>query len=126
MKKDCYCNDQNAAREEGLPPGYCGFCDVCGRAGHIRHFPGASPQTGGWCDCHYKVAACVSPNGRYGIFLWVSLTAAILILEVFLFLHHGLFVLIGLGVLTFFLTFIVQNAIYLLLMRPKKSFSQPD
>jgi len=35
-----------------IPDGYCGFCDVCGKAGHMRAHP-RSPTTGSWCDEHY-------------------------------------------------------------------------
>ena len=54
--RDCYCNlweTDPAVFEKGLPRGYCGFCEVCGKPGHTRHYPGPRPYTGSWCDEHY-------------------------------------------------------------------------
>lgn len=34
---------------------HCGTCERCGAAGHIRHFPGAVPYTGAWCDRCYRI-----------------------------------------------------------------------
>ena len=58
--KSCYCNLWNenpeALRSQGLPEGYCGFCDTdvngrrCGRPGHMHSGPG--PFTLGYCDEH--------------------------------------------------------------------------
>ncbi len=31
----------------------CGFCEDCGKPGHICHYPGPFPYTGCWCDEHY-------------------------------------------------------------------------
>jgi O-acetyl-ADP-ribose deacetylase (regulator of RNase III) len=39
--------------EKGVPRGYCGACDDCGKPGHVRHHPGGVPFTGAWCDEHY-------------------------------------------------------------------------
>ena len=61
--KNCYC---------GPDQEYCGTCDVCGRPGHVRHFPGAAPYTGSWCDRHYFTTALLHPNGAYGCWLWAS------------------------------------------------------
>lgn len=62
-EKDCYCGPDDA---------YCGTCRVCGRPGHTRHFPGAAPYTGAWCDFHYLRTALLHPNGRYGCWLWAG------------------------------------------------------
>ena len=58
--KNCYCNLWNenpeALRSQGLPEGYCGFCDTdvngrpCGKPGHMHSGPG--PFTVGYCDEH--------------------------------------------------------------------------
>ena len=64
-KRGCYCGlwEKNPAFYEtrGVPRGYCGFCMKCGKPGHTRHFPGAVPFTGCWCDFHYRVASIIHP-----------------------------------------------------------------
>lgn len=57
---------------EGIPRGYCGFCDVCGKPGHTRHFPGAVPATGTWCDFHYWRLALTHPAGSWGCLVWLG------------------------------------------------------
>ena len=56
---ECYCSrledDATSFEENGIPKGYCGICDICGKQGHIRHFPGPLPYTGSWCDEHYDM-----------------------------------------------------------------------
>ncbi len=52
--KNCYC-DPSRRLITGID-GWtlqCGKCDVCGRLGHTRHFPGPIPHTGGWCNYHW-------------------------------------------------------------------------
>jgi hypothetical protein len=55
--------DPQALIDQGVPEGYRGFCTteiggrVCGKPGHVRHFPGSRPYTGAWCDEHYTGAA---------------------------------------------------------------------
>lgn len=75
--RNCYCSPDGsvpgASGNAGLPPGYCGTCDVCGKPGHTRHFPGASPVTGAWCDTHYRRTAWLHPLGHYGRWLYVFL-----------------------------------------------------
>lgn len=70
----CYCGvfdrDPKLRKKEGLPPGYCGLCDVCGRPGHTLHFPGSVPYTGSWCKFHYYRAMILHPNGAVGFYLW--------------------------------------------------------
>ena len=44
--RNCYC---------GEGPTHCGTCQVCGKPGHARHFPGPLPYTGSWCDTHYTI-----------------------------------------------------------------------
>jgi hypothetical protein len=44
-ERGCYCGiwEKNPAHfeSEGIPRGYCGLCEKCGRPGHTRQFPGA-------------------------------------------------------------------------------------
>ena len=57
----CYCHlwetNPQSLIKEGLPRGYCGFCEaeikgkVCGKPGHIRQ--GNGPYSACWCDEHY-------------------------------------------------------------------------
>ena len=53
-KLGCYCilwdKDPEHLKNKQVPEGYCGLCETCGRPGHTRHFPGAVPYTGPWCD----------------------------------------------------------------------------
>lgn len=48
----CYCFQRNYSSEifKDIPEGYCGFCDICGKPGHIRTL---GAFTGCWCDKHY-------------------------------------------------------------------------
>lgn len=46
--RSCYCKPGETT---------CGTCERCGAAGHTRHFPGAVPATGAWCDRCYSVVA---------------------------------------------------------------------
>ncbi len=67
---DCQCSlwttKPDFLASQGLPRGYCGHCEVCGQAGHVRHFPGPSASTGVWCDRHYRRTAWLHPMGWYG------------------------------------------------------------
>jgi len=46
-----YCGERekNPNAFRGIPPGYCGFCDCCGKPGHMCAHPHL-PTTGAWCD----------------------------------------------------------------------------
>jgi len=81
-ERGCYCEiwDKNPAffESQGVPRGYCGFCQRCEAPGHTRHFPGAAPYTGCWCDRHYRVLSIVHPLGRIGMFVYFGLLALIL------------------------------------------------
>jgi hypothetical protein len=59
MERNCYCDlwtkSPEVLRKQGIPEGYCGICERCGRPGHLRHFPGPVPYTGAWCDRCYKM-----------------------------------------------------------------------
>lgn len=78
----CYCDLWNKSpetlEEQGVPRGFCGLCDVCGKPGHLQHFPGAVPFTGAWCKKHYYRAMIVHPFGTVGFCLW-SLGALLII-----------------------------------------------
>lgn len=65
-------------RNSGVPEGYCGLCEVCERPGHSRHFPGASPATGTWCDKHYNRLRFLHPNGAIGCFLYLALIIGVI------------------------------------------------
>jgi len=41
--------------------------------GHLRHFPGAVPVTGVWCDRHYRRLAIIRPRGHVGRRLYPAL-----------------------------------------------------
>lgn len=77
-QRSCYCFlwEQNAEslRQQGIPPGYCGMCQVCGAAGHTRHYPGPVPYTGAWCDACYAQLADRATLGRF--IHWVLLLIA--------------------------------------------------
>ena len=80
-ERGCYCGlwEKNPTHFEslGVPRGYCGFCQTCGSPGHTRHFPGAVPSTGCWCDVHYRRASWLHPLGTYGIFFYTAVIAAV-------------------------------------------------
>ena len=58
-----YCEGMSAEfrRSHHIPEGFCGICDRCGKPGHTRHFPGALPYTGTWCDHCYHIVAWTGP-----------------------------------------------------------------
>ena len=64
----CYCflweQDPESLRAQGIPPGYCGMCQVCGKPGHTRHYPGSVPCTGTWCETCYAKLNRGLPLGR--------------------------------------------------------------
>jgi len=60
---DCYC---------GPDDDYCATCQVCGRPGHLRHFPGAAPYTGSWCGFHYWRLKLLHPSGAIGCWIWLA------------------------------------------------------
>ena len=65
--KDCYCGPEDR---------FCATCGVCGRPGHLRHFPGAAPVTGAWCEWHYRRLKVLHPNGSIGCWLYLSMGVA--------------------------------------------------
>jgi hypothetical protein len=84
--RDCYCDldssDGTAAATSEVPPGFCGVCDVCGRPGHTRHFPGTAPVTGTWCDTHYRRTAWLHPMGHYGRSLYAGVALALALIAI--------------------------------------------
>lgn len=88
----CYCglwSKKPAALEKrGIPRGFCGLCDVCGKPGHILHFPGAAPYTGAWCKKHYYMTMVLHPRGSIGIFIWGFVMLAIIALAAAFFLGY--------------------------------------
>jgi len=77
----CYCDirekDPSFYEAKGVPRGYCGFCEKCGKPGHTRHFPGAAPYTGTWCDSHYRRLSLLHPLGFPGSLLYFGLPLAL-------------------------------------------------
>lgn len=78
MKADCYCNPKGehpkSLEREGIPSGYCGICERCGKPGHTRHFPGPVPCTGSWCDRCYRLLPWITPA------LWIPRIAIVVLL----------------------------------------------
>lgn len=78
-ERGCYCelwDTKPAALEsQGVPRGYCGFCQVCGAPGHTRHFPGGVGYTGCWCDRHYRRLSWLHPLAWPGMFVYLLLVA---------------------------------------------------
>ncbi len=66
----CYCRPGQS---------HCASCQVCGRAGHLQHFPGAAPYTGAWCDWHYRRLMVLHPNGRIGGLLYPAVFVGLII-----------------------------------------------
>lgn len=79
----CYCmiwdKNPNQYLKRSIPAGYCGFCNVCGEPGHIRHFPGSAPYTACWCERHYKRLLYLHPSGFYGCYLYLALFVLLLL-----------------------------------------------
>ncbi len=59
-----------------------GPCESCGRRGELRHFPGASPSSGVWCERHYRRLLWLHPLGHYGRWLWGAALVAVAALVV--------------------------------------------
>ena len=49
--------DDKYRQEQGIPDGFCGICERCGKPGHTQHFPGPVPYTGAWCDWCVRIVA---------------------------------------------------------------------
>lgn len=73
--RGCYCTlwktNPDFLRGQGLEPGYCGRCSVCGAPGHLRHHPAAVPATSAWCDRHYRRLQWSHPLAPRGALVWL-------------------------------------------------------
>ena len=82
-ERSCYCGlwltRPEFFEKQGIPRGFCGLCQICGKPGHTRHFPGAVPYTGSWCDHHYQVVKLIHPLGVFGFFIWIGVIFAALL-----------------------------------------------
>ena len=80
-ERGCYCGlwekSPKTLEDQGVPRGYCGLCMVCGKPGHLRHFPGAVPFTGAWCDKHYRRILLFDPRGSIGCLAWVAIVGVV-------------------------------------------------
>ena len=83
-ERSCYCDlwdkDPSILEKQGVPKGFCGLCEKCHKAGHMRHHPGAVPYTGSWCDHHYKILSLTHPTTPLGFILWLSAITGIFFL----------------------------------------------
>ena len=83
QQKFCYCDlwdkNQKVLEDQGVPRGYCSFCQKCKKPGHTRHFPGAVPYTGGWCDYHYSLLKWLHPLGSIGVIIWTVAISGLLL-----------------------------------------------
>ena len=81
-ERGCYCSlwstNPTGLESRGVPRGYCGHCQTCGEPGHTRHFPGATPYTGSWCDKHYRRLSWLHPLASRGMFLYFLVFMAII------------------------------------------------
>ena len=86
--RGCYCGlwdkEPGFLREQGLPEGFCGKCETCGKPGHTQHFPGPVPYTGSWCESHYRRLLITDPRTNTGCIVWVGLIAAAVLVVRFL------------------------------------------
>lgn len=78
---DCYCDlwEKEDMRQDflrrGVPPGFCGLCERCGRPEHLRLLPG-SAQTRCLCFRHrllHYAGIFASPFNIYGLATWFGL-----------------------------------------------------
>lgn len=74
-RRRCRCDDEALDSRASITTrdesdAYCGYCEMCGRPGHRRSFPGVLPFEGAWCDEHYDQMAQFHPCGRHGVVYW--------------------------------------------------------
>ncbi len=76
-KRGCYCGlwekNPQVLRDQGIPEGFCGLCEKCGKPGHLRHFPGPVAYSGAWCDFHYRMLILLDPRTGTGCLPWIAL-----------------------------------------------------
>src|SRR5690242_9745416 len=74
-RRGCYCGVWETSPQTyetlGYPRGFCGICERCGQPGHTRHFPGAVPYTGSWCDYHYWMLFWTDLRSPFGFIIWL-------------------------------------------------------
>ncbi len=62
--RSCYCSlwekSPDTLLKQGVKPGFCGICSICGSQGHLQHAPGCHPYSDAWCDRCYRVQALVN------------------------------------------------------------------
>jgi hypothetical protein len=80
-KRLCYCDSLSVEwkAKQGLPEGYCGICERCGKPGHMQHFPGPIPYTGAWCDRCVRIVAYTWPLKHPSVILILVIAAIVLI-----------------------------------------------
>ena len=82
--RNCYCglweSKPRVLERQGIPEGFCGLCQVCGAPGHTRHFPGAVPYTGCWCDRHFASLRRFHPASAAGFRLWLACACVLALL----------------------------------------------
>ncbi len=86
----CQCADRRHFPEKfkGIPEGYCGWCDICGRPGHRRRHPRLKDASGAWCQRHWKKMIAPKSFGRreailYHLMALVPLALAVMLLLIF-------------------------------------------
>ena len=86
---DRYCSLWNtnpqSLRDQGVPQGFCGYCEICGQPGHTQHFPGAVPYTGAWCSRHLRWISVLHPMAFPGTLVWLLGLTLIVVLAVLIF-----------------------------------------
>lgn len=81
-ERGCRCGAESTPSTDGppgVPEGHCGWCEVCGRPGHNRHFPGVLPFRGTWCDRHYRRIRRLHPLGAGGVLYWTLVVWSVLL-----------------------------------------------
>jgi len=78
--RGCYCGafDQEYLDQNNIPEGFCGICERCGQPGHTRHYPGAVPYTGSWCDRCFKIEGYLYWVKM--VLIWIGIPALIVLL----------------------------------------------
>lgn len=53
---NCYCSLWDTKPDFlpsfSVPKSHCGICSICGKPGHVRHYPGPVACSGSWCNDH--------------------------------------------------------------------------
>ena len=80
-QRRCYCKSSHPElwRERGIPEGFCGICERCGKPGHTQHFPGPLPYTGAWCDRCVKIVALTWPLKNPAVWTVVAVVVVFIV-----------------------------------------------